>query len=379
MQWSARNRASVVTAIGLVKRNDACIPVPSQDRRTTATRSRPTSGTPVAMSLRRCFVALVALMVAGAGCSLPEAADSAPAVDAPSVVRPGDQGDHVARLQRDLRVLGVDVDIDGEYDPAMEREVESLQSFFDLGVDGIVGPRTRALLDGLLEKTATTHLDVVPAGTTSTVDDTGDDADGATGATPATGVEATVHDTGDAWCVEILAGESGASACFPHGEAPLSVRYAAFDGWDQLVLVGVVRAPAAAVTAIDADGVEHELAMTTLFSDDGPGAEAFVVAEPTARAVLLRAVDATGDEVAVQPLVNDEDSDLALGDVGPAVVAWQQRFAGTGADVAIDGVYSFDLAGVVSAAQSYLQLEPNGRLDAATRRAFEPALAEPSN
>jgi peptidoglycan hydrolase-like protein with peptidoglycan-binding domain len=329
------------------------------------------------MHLRRGFVALVALVVAATGCSLPDATESAPAADVSSVVRPGDEGDHVARLQRDLRVLGIDVEIDGEYDAAMERDVESLQRFFDLGVDGIVGPRTRELIDGLLEKTATTRIDIAPPAAAPSEDDEAAAA-ADTSDTPASGVDATVHDTDDAWCVEIVAGAHGATACFPHGETPLPVRYAAIDGWDQLLLVGLVRAPATAVTIAGVDGAEQQVSTTTLFSEGDTGAAAFVLAEPGSRARSLRALDAAGNEVTAQPLVNDESRDLALGDIGPAVVAWQRRFARNGADVAIDGVYSFDLAGVVSAAQAYLQLEPTGRLDAATRHAFEPAFAEPS-
>jgi peptidoglycan hydrolase-like protein with peptidoglycan-binding domain len=329
------------------------------------------------MHVRHGFVALVALALTAGACSLPKAEERAQAVEVSSVVRPGDQGEHVARLQRDLRVLGIDVDIDGEFDTAMERDVESLQQFFDLGVDGIVGPRTRNLLDGLLAKTPTTRIEIVPPGTTVSE---GDDESAATDATavPTSGVDVTVHDGDDGWCFELLAGTRGASRCVTHDASPLAVRYASVEGWDDLVLIGLVRAPAVAVTVIDADGTEQDLPVTTLFSEDHPGVGAFAVAQPASRAVVVRAVDASGAEVARQPLVVDEDADLALGDVGPAVVAWQRRFATSGADVTVDGVFSFDLAAVVSAAQSYLQLESTGRIDAATRGALAPSLDEPS-
>lgn len=63
------------------------------------------------------------------------------------VLRPGDKGDAVRWLQSRLQDLGYDVGpIDGDYGFLTEDAVQSLQRQYGLKVDGIAGPRVRALL-----------------------------------------------------------------------------------------------------------------------------------------------------------------------------------------------------------------------------------------
>lgn len=70
------------------------------------------------------------------------------------VLRRGSKGEEVAGLQRLLRDLGFDLAVDGEFGPATEVAVMRLQSERGSGGDGIVGERTRAILqDAVREQT----------------------------------------------------------------------------------------------------------------------------------------------------------------------------------------------------------------------------------
>ncbi len=61
-------------------------------------------------------------------------------------LRQGDQGPAVLRVQRILHGLGYLVEPNGRYDAATVREITRFQRDFGLTADGIVGPRTQALL-----------------------------------------------------------------------------------------------------------------------------------------------------------------------------------------------------------------------------------------
>lgn len=64
------------------------------------------------------------------------------------VVRRGSRGSAVRELQRLLnRVAGAGLAEDGDFGPRTERAVRNFQTFFSLGTDGIVGPKTWSMLD----------------------------------------------------------------------------------------------------------------------------------------------------------------------------------------------------------------------------------------
>ncbi len=81
-----------------------------------------------------------------------------PAVTAPTVpssttggltqtLKPGDTGKQVTALQNALTKLGFSPGTaDGDYGPATQVEVEKFQAANNLGVDGVVGPKTLAAL-----------------------------------------------------------------------------------------------------------------------------------------------------------------------------------------------------------------------------------------
>jgi hypothetical protein len=62
------------------------------------------------------------------------------------MLRQGSSGPEVERLQRLLSSAGFSVAVDGAFGPATRRVVESFQRRLQLGVDGVVGPRTWAAL-----------------------------------------------------------------------------------------------------------------------------------------------------------------------------------------------------------------------------------------
>ncbi len=64
------------------------------------------------------------------------------------VIRKGSRGDAVRRAQENLNLRGFDAGrVDGIFGAKTEKAVRLYQSFRDLAVDGIVGPRTWARLD----------------------------------------------------------------------------------------------------------------------------------------------------------------------------------------------------------------------------------------
>jgi peptidoglycan hydrolase-like protein with peptidoglycan-binding domain len=68
--------------------------------------------------------------------------------------------------------------------------------------------------------------------------------------------------------------------------------------------------------------------------------------------------------------------DLALGDVGPAVLALQDDLRSLGAALSSDGAYSFDVERTVAGIQQFFELEANGRADAPTRALLQQLVDE---
>lgn len=64
----------------------------------------------------------------------------------PAVLRRGEQGDKVRRLQAALTRAGFPCAVDGDFGPATERAVKAFQAAKGLVADGIVGPMTRKAL-----------------------------------------------------------------------------------------------------------------------------------------------------------------------------------------------------------------------------------------
>ncbi len=62
------------------------------------------------------------------------------------LLRRGSKGDAVLQLQRELRDLGYPVKADGSFGKKTKKAVMDLQRAFDIKVDGIVGPQTRAVI-----------------------------------------------------------------------------------------------------------------------------------------------------------------------------------------------------------------------------------------
>lgn len=58
----------------------------------------------------------------------------------------GREGDEILSVQRTLREIGYQVDVNGRFDKNMRREVLQFQNDFNLTADGIIGPKTYALL-----------------------------------------------------------------------------------------------------------------------------------------------------------------------------------------------------------------------------------------
>ncbi|MBQ8202213.1 MAG: peptidoglycan-binding protein [Clostridia bacterium] len=75
--------------------------------------------------------------------------DASPCATLPTaILRRGDRGSDVKELQRNLRSLGYDLEIDGIFGPMTECCVRSFQGTHGLAQDGIVGPMTWAALGG---------------------------------------------------------------------------------------------------------------------------------------------------------------------------------------------------------------------------------------
>jgi len=63
-------------------------------------------------------------------------------------LRRGSRGPAVMELQRKLNgVSGAGLVVDGDFGPRTEQAVRNFQAFFQLGVDGIVGPKTWGMVD----------------------------------------------------------------------------------------------------------------------------------------------------------------------------------------------------------------------------------------
>lgn len=78
----------------------------------------------------------------------------APTPRVPRVLCRGDRGDDVGDLQRRLIALGYDPGSpDESFGPLTEAAVRELQRDAGIGIDGVVGPRTRAAMDGAVPKT----------------------------------------------------------------------------------------------------------------------------------------------------------------------------------------------------------------------------------
>jgi len=69
--------------------------------------------------------------------------------------RLGDRGGSIPQLQQQLNKLGARLAVDGRFGPATQRAVQTLQTFFGLVPDGVVGPQTSALIAELLAKAPT--------------------------------------------------------------------------------------------------------------------------------------------------------------------------------------------------------------------------------
>lgn len=83
----------------------------------------------------------------GATPALPTFAPAPPPTSKP-VLRKGNKGPAVMELQRKLNgVTGAGLVVDGDFGPRTDTAVRNFQSFFKLGTDGIVGPKTWGMLD----------------------------------------------------------------------------------------------------------------------------------------------------------------------------------------------------------------------------------------
>lgn len=83
-------------------------------------------------------------------CPAPGASAPAPPTTSRPTIRRGSSGAAVRDLQARLnRVTGSALAVDGSFGPATDHAVRNFQTFFHLGTDGIVGPKTWGLLDGL--------------------------------------------------------------------------------------------------------------------------------------------------------------------------------------------------------------------------------------
>lgn len=64
-----------------------------------------------------------------------------------SVLKKGSKGDAVRTLQEQLRSLGFDIAVDGDFGGGTDEAVHLLQLCFGYDVDGMVGPGTQGLID----------------------------------------------------------------------------------------------------------------------------------------------------------------------------------------------------------------------------------------
>jgi peptidoglycan hydrolase-like protein with peptidoglycan-binding domain len=295
---------------------------------------------------------VVAVLLAPACGMVREVEDSAQSTEGRSVY-PGDRGASVAALQRDLRILGFELTIDGAYDASTRAAVETVQSYFELTVDGIVGPATRAVLDERLAE-----ADLTPLPLESMPD-----------------LDVLVNTTAEEHCFETLVGDAGGSACLGVGVEHVAVRYVDLDLGPEVapdvgLLVGVAGSGAEVVTTFDAgpSGETRPIGLVPVVGRDGDGA--FAALDPGIGSHALIVTDASGAEVQRIALSSDPAADLAVGAVGTAVLTWQRRLVDAGVDVAVNGVFSFDMAEDIAAVQTFVGMEPTGVLDQPTRALF---------
>lgn len=74
----------------------------------------------------------------------------------------GSNTDEVTLLQKNLNKLGYRIDIDGDFGPETEKAVKGFQYLNWLTVDGIVGPKTQAAIDKLLNKLIISDAEKTP-------------------------------------------------------------------------------------------------------------------------------------------------------------------------------------------------------------------------
>ena len=66
----------------------------------------------------------------------------------PPLVRRGDSGWRVKRIQKRLKLHGFGTgSIDGDFGPSTEKQVRAFQKAQDIDVDGVVGPMTWKMLN----------------------------------------------------------------------------------------------------------------------------------------------------------------------------------------------------------------------------------------
>lgn len=63
-----------------------------------------------------------------------------------SVLKKGSKGSDVRALQEDLKQLGYNIAVDGDFGPGTDDAVRHLQKAFGYTVDGVVGDGTRFLI-----------------------------------------------------------------------------------------------------------------------------------------------------------------------------------------------------------------------------------------
>jgi len=78
-------------------------------------------------------------------------------VEPEQILRRGDRGDHVAELQRELKRVGHNLKVDGDFGPSTERAVKQFQKLVGIVVDGVVGEKTFAVLKGHAYPESLTH------------------------------------------------------------------------------------------------------------------------------------------------------------------------------------------------------------------------------
>ncbi len=97
-------------------------------------------------------------ILAAADMSAVDESDAAPSLPVDALLRRGDRDNDVKELQRALRSMGYDLDIDGIFGRITQECVKSFQATHDLVRDGIVGPKTWAALAEACEGVAPSEV-----------------------------------------------------------------------------------------------------------------------------------------------------------------------------------------------------------------------------